>query len=158
MKCSYFSCVTTSRTKHIYQKCRKCLRKLTTYIPPSKLISVGFSTGSWCPTPICPSWLFPQPVNFPDFSRQSVWALPHTICNITRKMNSHRILNKSAVFMPQISAFVAVTHGINCLRSSRQSLASAREPKLTTTSMYIASARGESQLAVGSSGLNVGWA
>ena len=44
-----------------------------------------------------------------------------------------------------------------CLLSIRISLACARASKLTTTNMYIAKARCESQLAVRSSGLNACW-
>ena len=44
-----------------------------------------------------------------------------------------------------------------CLLSIRKSLACARASKLTTTSMYIASARCECQMAVGSGGLNACW-
>ena len=44
-----------------------------------------------------------------------------------------------------------------CLLSIRKSLASARASKLTTTNMYIARARCECQMAVGSGGLNAYW-
>ena len=44
-----------------------------------------------------------------------------------------------------------------CLLSIWISLACARASKLTTTNMYIARARCESQLTVGSSGLNARW-
>ena len=44
-----------------------------------------------------------------------------------------------------------------CLLSIRKSFACARASKLTTTNMYIARARCECQMAVGSSGLNACW-
>ena len=44
-----------------------------------------------------------------------------------------------------------------CLLSIRISLACARASKLTTTNMYIARARCECQMAVGSGGLNACW-
>ena len=44
-----------------------------------------------------------------------------------------------------------------CLLSVWKSIACTRASKLTTTNMYIARARCESQLAVGSSRLNVRW-
>ena len=44
-----------------------------------------------------------------------------------------------------------------CLLSIRKSLACARASKLTTTNMYIARARCECQMAVGSGGLNACW-
>ena len=44
-----------------------------------------------------------------------------------------------------------------CLLSIKKSLACARASKLTTTNMYIARARCEYQMAVGSGGLNACW-
>ena len=44
-----------------------------------------------------------------------------------------------------------------CLLSIRKSLACARASKLTTANMYIARARCECQMAVGSGGLNACW-
>ena len=44
-----------------------------------------------------------------------------------------------------------------CLLSIKKSLACARASKLTTTNMYIARARCECQMAVGSGGLNACW-
>ena len=52
---------------------------------------------------------------------------------------------------------IAQQRKTTCLLSIRKSLACARASKLTTTNMYIARARCESQPTVGSSGRNARW-
>ena len=69
---------------------------------------------------------------------------------------SFRFCWRFGVWDPGFKACI-LPRNTTCLLSIWISLACARASKLTTTNMYIARARCESQLTVGSSGLNARW-
>ena len=68
----------------------------------------------------------------------------------------HSVCWRFGVWDPGFKSCI-LQRNTTCLLSIWISLACARASKLTTTNMYIARARCESQLTVGSSGLNARW-
>ena len=80
----------------------------------------------------------------------------NTNTQLSRFVSEHSVCWRFGVWDPGLKSCIQQRNTI-CLLSIWISLACTRASKLTTTNMYIARARCESQLTVGSSGLNALW-
>ena len=75
---------------------------------------------------------------------------------VCRFVSEHSVCWRIGVWDPGFKSCIQ-QRNTTCLLSIWISLACTRASKLTTTNMYIARARCENQLTVGSSGLNARW-